>query len=377
MHSLYIHWPFCPYRCHFCPFVAYIQKDSLLEPYHQKLQKEIEIFGQNLPEKLDLQTIYFGGGTPSTYPDDLLLDTFGTLKKIANFNENTEITIEVNPGTVNRQKLELWHSLGINRLSIGVQSLNERALKEVNRLQTTEDVRVVLELAKGLFNNISVDFILGLPNVTHEEWKDQMKQVVQWPITHVSVYFLMVHEFTPLYYRVQKKQVELAPDDELVDLYAWTVDFLRKHGIEQYEVSNFAKPGFESRHNKSYWNRKPFKGFGVGAWSFDGTRRYRNKKNLMLYMNEADKADGGIIEFSEALTQEQASLEKIMLDIRQAGGLSRAYYFEHIAPDMHNEARERIDRMCADGLMTLQDDHLKLTARGCAVEQEIIAQLSL
>lgn len=377
MHSLYIHWPFCPYRCHFCPFVAYIQKDSLLEPYHQKMQKEIEVYAQNLPEKLDLQTIYFGGGTPSTYPDDLLLDTFGTLRKMSNFDKNIEITMEVNPGTVTREKLELWRNLGINRLSIGVQSLNERALKEVNRLQTTEDVHAVLQLAKGLFDNVSVDFILGLPNVTHEQWKDQMKQLVQWPITHVSIYFLMVHEFTPLYYRVQKKQVELAPDEELVELYAWTVDFLREHGIEQYEVSNFAKPGFESRHNTSYWSRKPFKGFGVGAWSFDGTRRYRNKKNLMLYMNQADKDDGSVIEFSEDLSVEQASLEKIMLDIRQAKGLSRVDYFEYISPEAHKEAQERIDRMCNDGLLKLQDDRLQLTARGCAVEQEIIAQLSL
>ena len=151
----------------------------------------------------------------------------------------------------------------------------------------------------------------------------------------------------------------------------------RKHGIEQYEVSNFAKPGFESRHNKSYWGRKPFKGFGVGAWSFDGTRRLRNKKNLMLYMNEADKADDSVIEFSEALTDEQASLEKIMLDIRQAKGLSRSHYFGHISPDAHKEANERIEQMCENGLLKSEDGQLKLTARGCAVEQEIIAQLSL
>jgi oxygen-independent coproporphyrinogen-3 oxidase len=357
--------------------VAYIQKDSLLEPYHQKLQKEIEIFAQNLPGKLDLQTIYFGGGTPSTYPDHLLLDTFGTLKKMSNFDKNTEITMEVNPGTVTREKLELWHSLGINRLSIGVQSLNERALKEVNRLQTTEDVHAALQLAKGLFDNVSVDFILGLPNVTHDQWKDQMKQAVQWPITHMSIYFLMVHEFTPLYYRVQKKQIALAPDEELVDLYCWTVDFLREHGIEQYEVSNFAKPGFESSHNRSYWSRKPFKGFGVGAWSFDGERRYRNKKNLMLYMNEAASVDGKIIEFAEELTAEQAALEKIMLDLRQAKGLSRSFYFEQISPEKHAEAQERIEQMCANGLLRVENDRLKLSARGCAIEQEIIAQLSL
>lgn len=285
--------------------------------------------------------------------------------------------MEVNPGTVTRQKLELWHTAGINRLSIGVQSLNERALKEVNRLQTTEDVHDALQLARGLFDNVSVDFILGLPDVTHDQWKDQMKQAVQWPITHMSIYFLMVHEFTPLYYRVQKKQVELAPDEELVDLYCWTVDFLREHGIEQYEVSNFARPGFESRHNCSYWNRKPFKGFGVGAWSFDGTRRYRNKKNLMLYMNEVEKTEGKVIEFSEELTSGQASLEKIMLDLRQAKGLSRSFYFEQVVPEKHAEAHKRLEQMCADGLLKSEDDQLKLTPRGCAIEQEIIAQLSL
>jgi oxygen-independent coproporphyrinogen-3 oxidase len=127
----------------------------------------------------------------------------------------------------------------------------------------------------------------------------------------------------------------------------------------------------------SYWSRKPFKGFGVGAWSFDGARRYRNKKNLMLYMNQADTNDGSVIEFSEDLSAEQALLEKIMLDIRQAKGLSRAEYFEYISSEKHKEAQERIDRMCKDGLLKRDDDRIKLTARGCAVEQEIIAQLSL
>ncbi len=376
MQSFYIHWPFCPYRCHFCPFVAYLKNDSFLKPYHDILVKEILDYGNQFDEKPHLKTIYFGGGTPSTYPDDLLLDTFGTLNKVANFGDDTEITIEVNPGTVTKEQLIFWKTLGINRLSIGVQSLNEQALQKVNRLQTTADVYTVLEYAQGIFQNVSVDFILGLPEVTAKEWKEQMRKVVQWPIKHISIYFLMVHEFTPLFYRVKKNDLELPLDDELVDLYCWTVDFLRQHGIEQYEVSSFAKPGFQSRHNKAYWNRKPYKGFGVGAWSFDGAKRYRNKKNLMLYMKGIGQGEG-LTEFSETITDEQATLEHIMLSLRQVNGLSRKTYFAHIPSQKHKQAEKQIVQLRAKGLLKQEQDNIRLTPQGFAVEQEVITQLSL
>lgn len=376
MHSFYLHWPFCPYRCHFCPFVAYLEKGSLLKPYHEALKKELELYAAQQTEKLELQTIYFGGGTPSTYPDELLLDMFGTLRKIADINKQTEITMEVNPGTVDRNKLAFWRDLGINRLSIGVQSLDERALKEVNRLQTTESVYAVLQQAEGLFDNVSVDLILGLPGVSSERWKEQVQEMVTWPISHMSIYFLTVHEFTPLYYRVQKKELELACDDELVDLYIETVALLREHNILQYEVSNFAKPGYECEHNRSYWARKPFKGFGVGAWSFDGVARSRNKKNLMLYMRGIEQGANSFSEFHEILTQEQTFLENIMLALRQQEGLSLNYYYAHLTSDKVESASERIKKMCEQGLLKIESDRLKLTVRGCAVEQGIIAQLS-
>ncbi|MEX0849464.1 MAG: radical SAM family heme chaperone HemW [Candidatus Dependentiae bacterium] len=376
MQSFYIHWPFCPYRCHFCPFVAYLKNDSFLKPYHDALCKELLMYGDSCNQRPQLETIYFGGGTPSTYPDDLLLDTFGILEKVSNFNEKTEITFEVNPGTATAKQLALWKDMGINRLSIGVQSLNEQVLKNVNRLQTNEDVCTVLELAKDRFENVSVDFILGLPGVTDDEWKEQLRKVVQWPIKHVSVYFLMVHEFTPLYYRVQKKSVQLPSDSRLADLYCWTVDFLQDHGIEQYEVSSFAKPGFQSRHNKAYWDRKPYKGFGVGAWSFDENKRYRNKKNLMLYMKGIGKGED-LIEFSETLTDDQAALEHFMLGFRQVKGVSRDFYFTHIPSQKHMEAHKLISDLCSRELLKEENGRLKLTVRGLAVEQEIITQLSL
>lgn len=340
------------------------------------LVKEIQEYGAQIDQKHDLRSIYFGGGTPSTYPDDLLLDTFGTLNKVANFGPHTEITMEVNPGTVTEKQLLFWKDLGINRLSIGVQSLNEQVLKKVNRLQTTEQVYEVLAYAKDIFENVSVDFILGLPDVSAHAWKEQLRKVVQWPIKHISIYFLMVHEFTPLFYRVKKKEVSLPLDDELVDLYCWTIDFLAEHGIKQYEVSSFAKDGFQSTHNRAYWARQPYRGFGVGAWSFDGKKRFRNKKNLMLYMKGMDKGEG-LLEFSETITQEQASLEHIMLGLRQVNGLSRENYFTHIPSEKHTQADEQISLLCSQGLLKNTQDSIQLTPKGFAVEQEVITQLSL
>lgn len=375
MQSFYIHWPFCPYRCHFCPFVAYLENDAFFLPYHEALKKELLCYADQFGCST-LDSIYFGGGTPSTYPNALLLDTFGTLRKMSNFKSDIEITFEVNPGSLSRDQLLFWRELGINRLSIGVQSLNEQVLKKVNRLQTTQDVFDVLEAAQGIFDNISVDFILGLPEITPNEWKEQMQKVVKWPVKHLSIYFLMVHEFTPLYYKVLKNQMQLPLDDETADLYCWTVDFLAAHGFEQYEVSSFAKKGYQSKHNRSYWSRKPYRGFGVGAWSFDGTKRFRNKKNLMLYIKGINQGEG-IIEFSDEINDEQATLEHIMLSLRQVAGLSCKEYFAHIPPEKHKQADELIAMLRSENLLKQEPDVIQLTPRGFAVEQEVIARLSL
>ncbi len=370
--SFYIHWPFCPYKCHFCPFVAFAGQDNLMAQYHASLVQEIQTFAQQHPE-IQLDTIYFGGGTPSTYPPELLLDMFDTLKKVSVFDKNIEITMEVNPGTVTKQKLQLWEALGINRLSIGVQSLNEKALKDVNRLQTNNDVTIALEYASELFENISVDFIVGLPNVSEQQWKDQLRKAVQWPIKHIAVYFLTIHEFTPLYYRLKKQEVQLPPDEQVVDVYAWTIAYLAEHGFVQYEISNFAREGFQSSHNKAYWNRKPYQGFGVGAWSFDGKRRYRNKKNLALYMQGA--LENAVQGFQEELTPDQHALEIIMLGLRQTDGLAKRDYYNNIHISKHEYMQQQIEKLKNEGLLYDVSDRLILTVKGYALEHEVIAQI--
>ncbi|MDP3889149.1 MAG: radical SAM family heme chaperone HemW, partial [bacterium] len=319
-HSLYIHWPFCPYRCHFCPFVALAGQDQFMKEYHQALLQEMEQFASNYSQKIQLETIYIGGGTPSTYPNELLLDTFGRLISRFSFNEKTEVTIELNPGTVNKQQLQLWKTVGINRLSIGVQSLNESVLHSLNRKQNTSDIFFVLEHARPLFTNISIDIILGLPGISNKEWKILLQKVVTWPITHISMYFLTVHEKTPLYFKVKTNEVELLKDGTMLELYYWSCDFLAKHGFEHYEISSFARSGYQSRHNNVYWARVPYKAFGLGACSFDGITRFQNEKNLTKYLEGVQRGND-ITSFSEELTDEQIHIEKVMLGLRRMKGV--------------------------------------------------------
>jgi oxygen-independent coproporphyrinogen-3 oxidase len=372
--SLYIHWPFCPYRCHFCPFVALASHEQFMERYHRALCKEIENFKFSRDQEID--TIFLGGGTPSTYPDELLLDTFGRLKERLKINWLAEVTIEVNPGTVRSGQLALWKGIGINRLSIGVQSLNNLVLKKLNRHQSADDVYDLLDQAHDHFENISVDLILGLPGVSSDEWKELIHTVCTWPIKHISLYFLMVHENTPLYFGVKTKKVALFEDDEIVDVYSWSIATLQTYGFEQYEVSNFARPGFESRHNTMYWNRKPYKGFGLGACSFDGERRFKNETNLMNYLNNIEQ-DREVTIFEESLTQEQVYLEKVMLGLRKREGVALDELLCGVTIEKKNKIIQKVAEFKQEGLLAQRNGRVVLTPAGLAVENEIIVQLSL
>lgn len=352
-----------------------VGQDEFKERYHRALCAEIETGMQQFGRKLPLDTIYLGGGTPSTYPDDLLLDMFGILRKSCEINQETEITIEVNPGTVRQEQMGLWKTLGINRISIGVQSLNTRVLHSLNRRQSIEDVAFVVHHASKSCDRVSVDLIIGLPGVTEDEWKELVNTVLQWPIAHVSIYFLTVHENTLLYFRVKQKTVSLPCDNAVVDMYMWTVEKMREHGFNQYEISNFAKPGYESRHNRTYWQRKPYKGFGLGACSFDGQSRTQNDKNFMKYMESLEKAQDVTV-FSETLTQEDVRLERIMLAIRTMHGLSHGELVEGLTEPKRREIDATIGMLQEHKFLIMREDRLVLTPAGLAVEHDIASRLS-
>jgi oxygen-independent coproporphyrinogen-3 oxidase len=374
LEHLYIHWPFCPYKCHFCDFVAMASHEAFMTQYHHALVKELLANESLMPLKPRLRTIYFGGGTPSTYPPELLLDTFAILRKLFDFDQTTEVTIEVNPGTVTPQLFDVWSQAGINRLSIGVQSLKDVVLSSLNRHQTRAQVEDVLKQASASFKNLSVDFILGLPGVTDEEWKSMITEAMSWPIQHISVYFLTVHEDTPLYFKVARNKVQLPPDDAMVDLYDWTVDYLAEHGFDRYEISNFAKKGFRSLHNAAYWNRKPYRGFGLGACSFNGTERFQNSKNLGKYIQNIEE-NQSVIDMSETLSDSQIMLEKLMLGLRQTDGVVVKEYLQTLSPEKSNKFFESVALLESAQLVSYRNGNIQLTPRGYALENEVTLKL--
>jgi len=374
--SLYIHWPFCPYKCHFCSFVAIAAHDEYMERYHYALCREIEVFFKQYDQSLLIETVFIGGGTPSTYPDKLLLDMSGKLKKAVTYHPAVEVTIEVNPGTLREEQLEVWKNAGITRISIGVQSLNDVVLKKLNRHQSSHDVQTALIMASKQFDAISIDLIIGLPGISAVEWKQLLEQVVSWPINHISIYFLMVHENTPLYFGVKANKINLPCDDEIVELYYWSIDYLAQYGFVHYEISNFAREGYRSKHNMTYWQRNPFKGFGLGACSFDGASRLANEKNLIKYLEGVER-DDSITIFSETLTREQIILEKMMLGLRQRQGFLLADVMNDMTESEKISLQHKIDNLVMRNLIIQQNNYLQLTPAALAVENEVIVQLSL
>jgi len=372
---LYIHWPFCPYKCHFCDFVAMASHEQFMKDYHQSLCNEIHLFHKEHKRFTNtLKTIYMGGGTPSTYPAHLLLDMFDTLKEYYHFDHTTEVTIEVNPGTLTEGLLQVWKKVGINRLSIGVQSLKDQVLKSLNRHQTVKDVHNLLNEASVYFDNISVDFILGLPGISDDEWKAMIQEAMTWPIKHISIYFLMVHEDTPLYFKVKSNKVSLPPDDAMVDLYDWTVDILSAHGFKRYELSNFARAGYESRHNQAYWDRKSYKGFGLGACSFNGKARFQNDKNLGKYIDNITQGKASVM-MSEELTGQQVAREKIMLGLRCHKGLDVIEYTKTISEKEKRVFLDEVEKLQQAKLIDYTENKVRLTPRGFALENEVAIRL--
>jgi oxygen-independent coproporphyrinogen III oxidase len=371
--SVYIHWPFCRTRCSYCPFIALACHDEYMERYNASLNVEISRFAQS-NALCSLQTLYIGGGTPSTWPDRLLLDTSGKILSVFDTRELKEVTIEVNPGTVTEDQLVLWRRIGINRLSIGVQYADGMVLKNLNRYHTQEDVIRLLGCAGHYFDNISVDLMLGLPGVDGRAWQRFIQEVVTWPITHISLYCLMVHENTPLFYQIMREDVKLPSETLIADLYCWSVEFLAKYNFHQYEVSNFAKPGYQSQHNKIYWDRKSYKGFGLGACSFDGSRRFANEQNIVRYIEKLERGELPEV-FIEELVDEDVRLEIIMLGLRRTTGVR----YEQLAKGGSFEKKcalnNKIEQFCQAGLLRYDGDRIALTPAGFVVEQEVIAEL--
>lgn len=373
---IYIHWPFCKKRCHYCDFVALAQHENFFESYHQALCKEIVLMSNGLNSRQVIKTAFLGGGTPSLYPSHMLEEVFNVLDKHFDLSNIQEVTIEANPADITEEKLSQWKNFGINRLSIGVQVLDDDVLKNLNRSQTTADVLRAIDMASKFFENISIDLILGLPGITEKVWHATMQQVVTWPINHISVYFLTVYEKTPLYFKIKKGELKLFDDDKMVLLYAQTIDFLEKNNFSQYEISNFSKKGCESAHNQAYWDRKPYYGFGLGASSFDGQKRFTNFNNIESYIRSIISESNLPISLTECLTNAQVVLESLMLSLRQKKGMDLHGVLYLLTGTQKITFNRNIELLKSESLLQQDGDRVFLTFKGLILENEVVLKLS-
>jgi oxygen-independent coproporphyrinogen III oxidase len=371
MKHIYIHWPFCKSKCSYCDFTSFANAEQYQKEYCDALCNEIKNYFEN--NTTEVETIFFGGGSPSLCPPECLEKIMGAFPR----TDKQEITIEANPADVTEEKLKFWKSVGINRLSVGVQTLNDEVLLKLKRRQTTKDVFALMDIAPKYFENISIDLILGLPGVSEKMWQDTLNQIVDFPITHVSVYFLTLYKNTPLSKCVQNKEVSLLNDDDFVARYQQTVEFLDKKGFIQYEISNFSKPGYQSVHNCAYWNYKHYKGFGVSAASFDGETRTVNTKNLKNYLNcwyNFAKC-GKKYDLEEFLTEDQKKTEQLMLGLRlkKGMGLQRMIYL--LSSEQNERLQDIVSDLKSQSLLEEKNGRVFLTTRGMALENEIVLKL--
>lgn len=376
LYSLYIHWPFCSKKCYYCDFVALEQHADYQEQYHRALLKEIQFFAQNLTDAdRNISTIFIGGGTPSLYPLELLEELFTVLKQHFNFSEIKEISLEANPADITEEKLDAWAECGISRISMGVQVLDDEVLLRLNRRQRIVDVKRAFQIAPKYFDNLSLDLILGLPGVSEQTWFDTIHQAVAWPINHLSLYFLTVHEKTPLYFKVQRGEMKLYDDDTIIRLYEKTIAIMQQSGFERYEISNFAKSGFESLHNQGYWNRKRYQGFGIGASSFDGKNRYSNEKNLVKYITAIEQNNVAGLAQQETLNPEQEKLETLMLGLRQRKGIECAVLEQLFEHQEKERFVKNVQLLKEHKLLQEENGFLSLTLKGILLENEVVLKL--
>jgi oxygen-independent coproporphyrinogen-3 oxidase len=376
MSGIYIHIPFCERKCIYCDFYS-VENLNLVDRFTESLLKEIEIFSIEADFFNDsiFDTIYFGGGTPSLLEPAQIEKILNKLSQSFKISSNPEITLETNPGTVDKRKLLEFKNLGVNRISFGVQSFFDDDLKFLGRIHTGEDAfKCVNDSFEVGFENVSIDLIFGLPGQTVEKWLENLKLAVSLNVPHISAYNLIVERGTPLHELFSLGKVEIPEDEIQAQLYERTIDFLENAGYVHYEVSNYAFEGFESRHNLKYWQYENYIGFGPSAHSFWINKRWWNFANLNKYINALDLGKIPVANF-EILDEEKMIEEFIYLGLRSKGiNVARfkgKFGFEFVDGDIKDEIEE-LERA---GYITIEDDFIKLTPKGFLLCDEIVLRL--
>ncbi len=357
MSGIYLHVPFCKQKCTYCDFASYPREMGKVESYFACLYREIEGRAKQYPNK-EYDTVYIGGGTPSVVEPKFISGALRQIRKCFKLKENAEITIELNPGTVNKEKIKEYKSQGINRFSIGLQTGYDDQLKRLNRIHTAKDFLLLTNMLKG--ENISADILIGLWDQTAEQVKKSIDLAIAGGVKHLSVYALTPEVGTPIY--TDYLNGELLSDDEVADIYEEIVKYLKEKGFNRYEVSNFALDGYESKHNLNYWMRGEYIGVGVSASSFMDGRRFTNSFKIDEYINAVILNKNPEIS-SDVIEGDDAKFEFIMLGLRTKYGIDIEKYNKTFNADFDSEYQEILKKkekfLNRNGrVLTIKDEYL-------------------
>ena len=366
--GIYIHIPFCKQKCFYCDFVSYANQDKYFQKYVQALNKEINNFLDN--NEFEVQTIYIGGGTPSLIDAKYIEEILHIFEKRNLLKEVKEVTIEVNPGTVTEEKLRNYKNSGVNRLSIGLQSTEDKILKQIGRIHCYDDFLNTYKMAREVgFKNINVDLMIGLPNQKIIDVKNSLEKIIKLgpePPNHISVYSLIVEENTPIEKMLESGELEL-PDEELErNMYWYVKNFLELNGYKHYEISNFAKLGNESKHNLDCWNQKEYVGFGVAAHSYIDDVRYGNIGSVEEYIKNCENGEFGKNKVIDEVENDIFSKEKefMLIGLRKIEGVLIQDFKNKFGENPIFVFKDELKKLVDENLLIVDFDRIKLTNKG-------------
>ncbi len=377
--EIYIHIPFCVRKCAYCDFLSGPQDEVTRNRYVEKITDEIRAHSCNseMIKRYQVTSIFLGGGTPSILEKNQITAIFDALRAHFDISEDAEITIEANPGTVTAEKLQVYKKCGINRISFGLQSTNNKELKLLGRIHTYEEFLESYQLARACgFDNINVDLISAIPKQTVAGWEETLGKVIALEPEHISAYSLIVEEGTPfakLYGEGCPREHDLPSEEEERAIYYQTEELLSGAGYHRYEISNYAKKGKECRHNLGYWERKEYLGIGLGSASLIDNTRYKNTDDLLYYLEHADDL-GAIREDVEELSVKEQMEEFMFLGLRKMEGVSISEFENTFGKNIDECYGEHIQSLVQQGLLKQKDGRLMLTSQGIDVSNYVFGE---
>ncbi|MEY2192530.1 radical SAM family heme chaperone HemW [Neobacillus sp. BF23-41] len=368
--SAYLHIPFCEHICHYCDFNKVFLKGQPVDDYLNALDQEMKMTVNHFPTS-DLQTIFVGGGTPTSLNEQQLDRFCESINRNLPKSKQLEFTFEANPGDLTKEKLQILKDAGVNRLSLGVQTFNEELLKKIGRVHKAKDVYQTIDNAKSLgFDNISIDLIFSLPSQTIIDFKESLTEAFSLDISHYSAYSLIIEPKTVFYNLLKKGKLPTPGEDVEAAMYELLMEEMEKHGFNQYEISNFSKPGFESRHNLTYWNNESYYGFGAGAHSYLNGMRRSNTGPLKRYMDQINSGILPVIEEHQTTKVEQME-EEMFLGLRKTAGVSVRHFIEKFSVDPLQLFEKEIAELTAKQWLAVGKDHIFLTKKGRLLGNEV------